>query len=136
MPSIFSKTGKRLEQAVQAVCPGAAVSIGVHGVAGSVRLSFANNTPAQRANAQTIVDGFDWTDGAQSTWQTQENRDDAGGEATAARPQNVLIRAVLAVLLDEINPLRATFIPTLPARTLSQLRAAVQNKINSGAVDT
>jgi len=45
------------------------------------------------------------------------------------------IRAVLMVILDEINVIRA-LLPGPPApRTITQLKTAITNKINSGASD-
>lgn len=46
-----------------------------------------------------------------------------------------LMRAILLVILDEINTIRQ--LPSLAqaSRTVNQLRTAVQNKINSGAAD-
>lgn len=45
------------------------------------------------------------------------------------------IRAVLLVILDEINVIRA-LLPGPPAsRTVAQMRTAIQSKINSGVAD-
>ena len=46
-----------------------------------------------------------------------------------------VVRALAAVALDEINILRAAVVPALPARTLTQLKNAVLNKINNGTAD-
>jgi hypothetical protein len=43
------------------------------------------------------------------------------------------VRAVLLVLLDEINVLRTAL--SLAQRTVAQAKTAVQNKINSGSAD-
>lgn len=43
------------------------------------------------------------------------------------------IRAVLLVILDEINVIRAQL--SLTARTVAQLKTAIQSKINSGSAD-
>ena len=45
------------------------------------------------------------------------------------------IRAVLLTILDEINTIRALLVPAQAARTPTQMRNAIQNKINSGASD-
>lgn len=45
----------------------------------------------------------------------------------------VLLRAIVAVLIDELNTLRA--LHSLPPRTLSQAVTAVKNKIDSGGAD-
>lgn len=44
-----------------------------------------------------------------------------------------VLRALVAVLLDEINILRQN--ASLPTRTLIQARNAIVNKLNSGTVD-
>lgn len=46
-----------------------------------------------------------------------------------------LERAILLVILDEINVIRGLLSPVQPARTVAQLKTAVQNKLNSGAAD-
>jgi len=45
------------------------------------------------------------------------------------------VRAVLLVILDEINVIRALLPGPPAARTIAQLKTAVQSKINSGAAD-
>lgn len=45
------------------------------------------------------------------------------------------IRAVLLVILDEVNVIRGLLSPAQPARTVAQLRTAIQNKINAGSAD-
>lgn len=46
-----------------------------------------------------------------------------------------LQRAILMVILDEINVIRA-LLPGPPAqRTIAQMKTAIQNKINAGAAD-
>lgn len=50
-------------------------------------------------------------------------------------PTSKLERAILLVILDEVNVIRA-LLPGPPApRTITQFRAAVQAKINAGAAD-
>lgn len=46
-----------------------------------------------------------------------------------------VLRAVMLVLLDEVNVIRALLSGPPAARTATQFRTAVQNKINSGAAD-
>src|SRR3954469_10785963 len=52
-----------------------------------------------------------------------------------ASANSKFIRAVLLVILDEVNVIRGNFAPALAARTPAQLKTAIQNKINSGAAD-
>lgn len=54
---------------------------------------------------------------------------------TGISDQNKLDRAVLLVILDEINTIRA--LPSLAQspRTAAQLKTAIQNKLTSGAAD-
>lgn len=44
-------------------------------------------------------------------------------------------KAVLLVILDEINLIRSKLSPVLPPRTITQLRNAVANKIDTGAAN-
>jgi hypothetical protein len=53
----------------------------------------------------------------------------------ASDPSDRVRKAVLLVLLDEINALRAAVVPVLPARTRAQLVNAIKNKIDAGAAD-
>lgn len=66
----------------------------------------------------------------------------AGQRAAAITQLNIdpsgnakVIRAVFLVTLDEVNLIRSLLVPAQPARTMTQFRTAVQNKINSGAAD-
>lgn len=52
---------------------------------------------------------------------------------TSKDSKAVLMRAILLVVLDEVNVIRTQL--GLQARTAAQFRTAVQNKINSGAAD-
>lgn len=46
-----------------------------------------------------------------------------------------LTRAVLLVILDEINTIRTTAALNLTPRTVAQVKTAIQAKINSGSAD-
>lgn len=46
-----------------------------------------------------------------------------------------LQRAILLVILDEINVIRGLLVPSQVARTPAQFKSAIQAKINSGAAD-
>lgn len=89
-----------------------------------------------QAQAQTIIDTFDWSAGAQMAWERQQARGPAIDALATSEVSSVLMRALLAVLLDEINTLRGAVIPALLPRTLTQLRVAIQTRIDSGAMDT
>lgn len=76
---------------------------------------------------------------------TQQDSDEAAAEDTAVREaakaglegfveNPLLLRALADIIKDEINILRA--LHGLPDRTLSQLRTAIQNKIDGGTVDS
>lgn len=63
-------------------------------------------------------------------------RTQAIGELTSGtQPLTKLQRAILLVILDEINVIRGLLVPSQIARTAVQFRNAVQAKINSGAAD-
>lgn len=50
--------------------------------------------------------------------------------------RGAILRAVALAMLDEINLIRARLVPPLQPRTASQIMAAVQLKLDSGAADT
>jgi hypothetical protein len=54
---------------------------------------------------------------------------------TDTSPNSKFVRAVLLVVLDEINVIRALLPGPPAARTIAQLKTAIQNKLNSGAAD-
>lgn len=65
----------RLDNAIRAACPILGVSVGTPGDSGTVRIDFGPAaTPEQRAAAQAVVDGFDWSDGAQAAWELAQSR--------------------------------------------------------------
>jgi hypothetical protein len=45
------------------------------------------------------------------------------------------LRALALIVMDEINILRAAVVPSLPARTLAQLKTAFTNKLTAGTAD-
>lgn len=47
----------------------------------------------------------------------------------------IIVRALVLLLLDEINNLRAKVIPALPPITAQQVKGILQDKINSGGAD-
>lgn len=62
------------------------------------------------------------------------SREEAKRSMSETREGQV-IRALAAVMLSEINLLRAAVIPALPARTLAQLKTAIVNRIDDGTAD-
>lgn len=144
----------RLTEAVRAAVPAVTgVSIGTHGVSASVAVVPAS----QQAAAQATIDAFDWSSPAQVAWENQKSRTEAEGEVTAVTNRGKVLRALAAVLVDEINILRGWLVsfkaevaaatnladlktrvaglPNTPDRTLAQAKTAVANKISSGNAD-
>lgn len=65
----------RLHQSILAVCPIDGVAI-LDVVKHQIRVDYqAVATPEQRAAAQTVIDGFDWSDGAQKAFDDQARAD-------------------------------------------------------------
>lgn len=54
---------------------------------------------------------------------------------TSTAPSDKLLRAVLLVILDEVNVIRALPALAQTPRTVNQFKSAVQTKLNSGAAD-
>lgn len=117
----------------------------------------AGATQAQRDAGAALIAGFDWSAAAQAAWEQAGRRTDAAGLLAALSGNSILTRAVVGVLVDELNSLRdwitafkaavaaATSLANLqtrvaalanmPDRTLSQARDAVAAKINAGDAD-
>ena len=102
----------------------------------SAVVSYATTaTLAQKAQGATILAGFDWSAAGQASWENTQAR--AAAVARLADPDTdpKLIRALALVLLDEVNTIRALLVPAQGARTIAQLRTAIQGKINAGTAD-
>lgn len=125
----------RLTEAVAAVCPITGVRAGGSS-AEDAFFPLPTATPAQLVAAQAVIDGFDRSQAAQNTYDNQQARDEAANNLSSREAANKLVRAVALAVLDEINTLRAALVPPLPARTVAQLRTAVQNKITAGTADS
>lgn len=132
----------RLFASVSSACPllddatHSSLSVSQPGVNSSVKFSpAAAATPAQISAAQTAINNFDWSDAAQAAWQVQQNRTVAQPLLSDTAADHALLRAVVLVLVDEINFLRAAVMPALAARTPAQARTAILAKLNSGAAD-
>lgn len=91
-------------------------------------LPAATATPQQIQAAQNVINTFDFSDNAQQRYLAQQLASDNAA-------QNKLLRALLMVLLDEINTLRGALPAPLVNRTPAQLRTAIATKLSSGAAD-
>ena len=135
--ALFTKNAEHLDKAIKAVCPIVGVSIGKDGVPSTVRIDFAPEATAQqRVDAQGIVDGFNWSEAAELARINLAQRQRATELLNGPRQEAKLQRAVVSMLLNEINLIRAALVPPLPPRTMAQARTAISNKLADGTVDT
>ncbi len=101
----------RLHSAVAAAAPVLGVSVGTPGDPASVRIDFAPEaTTAQRAAAQAVVAGFDWSDSAQAAWELAQNRTRAltafvGRTDDTAIAVRLLLDAVATLANDKFEAL-------------------------------
>lgn len=155
-------TNERLKAQIAAVCPILGVSVGTTGNAATVRIDFAPSaTGSQQTAAQSVVTGFDWSQAAQDSFDLAQSRTQTSGFTTTpiqSVPLAALVRAVVLIVLDEFNlhalkinaildasdaatsladfKARVAAIPDYPARTKSQLLAAITTKIGAGDTDS
>lgn len=147
---------ERLTEAVAGACPIDGLFIGTPGVPASVRIDYRPEaTPGEQAAAAVVVAAFDWSPAAQTAWEAQREIDTALAEMSEplSGQQRRVIRAVVGLLVDELNVLRgwlrdfksataaasnlATLktgvaaLPNLPDRTVSQAKTAVSDRINA-----
>ena len=135
IPAVGVDSTARLTAAVLAVCPILSLSIGVEGDSASVRITFSPSaTLSQQLAAQAVVTAFDWSATAGTSYETLQLRAAAKADLVDAAAEFKLVRAVLSVLLDDINVLRAN--DSLSTRTLNEVKVLVSTKIDSGLVDT
>jgi hypothetical protein len=109
------------------------------------------------AAATALVLGFDFSQSAHDLWLAARAREEdaAGLDAPTGAPR--VLRAVVALTVDELNDLRSWVtafkaataaatsladlktrvanLPNMPARTLQQARTAIVNKVEAGQVD-
>jgi len=113
---------------------------------------------SEQAAAQATIDAFDWSAAAHAAWQNLQDRTTAKTKVnTDVDYEAKALRALVAVLLDEVNALRqwlASFkvevaaatnladlktrvatLPATPDRTLAQAKTAILNKVDGGTVD-
>lgn len=113
---------------------------------------------ALQAAAQPTIDAFDWSDSAQTVFENLQARTSAVSQLGLSDAQFKLVRALVAMVVEENNTLRDQFtaqaaaiaaatsladlkarwaaLPATPDRTMAQAKNFIQNKINSGAVDS
>lgn len=132
----------RLYGAIAAVCPIVGVVIGTPGDSATCKFRpDLSATSTQIAAAQSALAAFDWSDTAYQAWLTQQQRNSANsniGTSTSglSEPTFIALRALVEVLVDQLNVIRAALPSPLPAITYAQAKTAIQNKINSGSVDS
>lgn len=133
-------TAKRLHATLVAVCPILGVSVNAAGNGGNYTAA-PSATAAQISAANSALASFDWSNTAQATWDTTQARTEANGNlgtATAGldAPEYVALRALVAVMADQLNTLRAAVVPAMAPITVAQAKSAIQSKINAGSADT
>lgn len=134
-----SLTPGRLHLALAAACPIDGVSIQSTGSATFHPSAVA--TAAQIAAAQAALASFDWSDTADQTWWKQQQQAGATGNLGTSSggldsAEYVTMRAIVEVLVDQLNAIRAALVPPLAAITLAQAKSAIQSKINAGSADS
>lgn len=155
----FRKTATHLHAAIEAVCPIRSVHVDRDGpplVASFVPTPAA--TPAQIAAAQLVLETFDSSEAAEDARENLRLRSRAVNIVNGKDAHHRLVRATAAVLIDELNLIRQWLVsfkaqvalasnladlktrvatlPNMPDRTLAQAKTAIENKLNSGTVDT
>jgi hypothetical protein len=121
----------RLHAAVAAACPILGVSVGTPGDSASVVIAFAPEaTSDQRAAAQTVVAGFDWSDAAQAAWDLSQAATSAvswlaTSDQTAAVALRVALRDVYTMLNDGLQArgLDRILEPATAARLIASAQA-------------
>jgi hypothetical protein len=102
---------------------------GVRGTQDNIIIDFGPGaTGVQQSQAQTLVSTFDWVN-------ADRNLLRAVASIQYDDPAMKILRAIVLVLMDEINLIRQNPVLGLVARTGGQARTAIQNKLNSGAAD-
>lgn len=96
----------RLDAAIRAA------GVPIHGLAlggsppSTVRVDFNGATSGQQTTAQGIVDGFDYSAGAQMAWEQGQTRNGAKAKYDELDLYGRVLRAVVATIVDELNILR------------------------------
>lgn len=104
------------------------------GTAPNVQVTYQPSaTPSQVALGNSLVAGFDWSQAADDAWRIQKARKLAANGVNAT--EALLLRAIVWVLLDELNLVRSKLVPPLPPRTLAQAKAAIAAAVKNGDAD-
>lgn len=133
---------QRLHQTIAAVCPIDGISIDKPGDSSTCKFFPAPSATSTQVTAgQNALTAFDWTDAAYQNWLLQQLRVTANANVgTAApglsEPVYVALRAIVELVVDQLNTIRAALPSPLAALTYAQAKTAIQNKINAGTVDT
>lgn len=152
------QTAVRLHQTIAALTPIHGVRVGTAGSSATCEIKFKPEaTGPQQAAAQNALDTFDWSDAATAAWANLQSRTDASALMNTVKAEGKVLRALVLVLIDEINALRqwvAAFkaataaatnlanlqtrvagLPNMPDRTLAQAKTAIANTLDAGTVD-
>lgn len=121
---------QRAHEAAAAACP-SLVSVRIVGTTATVCDYGADATAPQRAAADAALAALDTSDAATAAWRTAKQRALAAADYDAQA--QALLRAVVLVVLDEINALRSR--ASLADRTPAQVKAAILAKLAAGAAD-
>lgn len=89
-----------------------------------------------RSRAAEIVTDFDWSEEADTKYKMAVLRTQAQACLVQADVTGILVRAVISVLVDELNSLRAALLPPLSQLELGAVLENAQAIITSGAADS
>lgn len=90
-------------------------------------------TAAQQAAAWAAVTALDWNEAAVAAWRVAQRRATEAAKFEAGHGTEAALRALVLVLVDEINLLRQR--AGLTPRTLEQVRAALKSAILDGTAE-
>lgn len=90
-------------------------------------------TPAQQAAAWAAVNALDWNEAAVAAWRVAQRRATEAAKFEAGHGTEAALRALVLVLVDEINLLRQR--AGLTPRTLEQVRTALTTAVRDGTAD-
>lgn len=118
---------ERLHEAVASVAPIVGISVPTAGTSVGVTVAFdASATPQQRANAQAVVDAFDWSESAHNAWLAGKLRAAALSAVSADTSKEYkLLRAVVSLVVSEINALLLAAVRPITSITRAGTTATV-----------
>lgn len=90
-------------------------------------------TPAQQAAAWAAVNALDWGEAAVAAWRVAQRRETEAVKFAPGHGTEAALRALVLVLVDEINILRQR--AGLTPRTLEQVRTALTTAVRDGTAD-